>query len=195
MFCIVFQGPETLIKKHCCVKMPDAPLILTVKLDEDSQQYFNQLREAHFPPERNYLEAHLTLFHHLPPHQLQLINDIDAIAQRYSTLSLNVIEVKSIGNGVAFAIDCPQLGQLHGYLQKLWFDWLTPQDRQRLWAHVTVQNKVPPEQARLLKAQLTEQFEPFTAKGVGLNLYEYKNGPWDFVRTFDFHDAKIPYDK
>jgi hypothetical protein len=170
--------------------MSNAPLILTVKLDDDSQRYFDQLREAHFPAERNYLAAHLTLFHHLPPKQLQLVNDIEMIASRYQTLSLQVTEVKSIGNGVAFQIECPLLGQLHSYLQKLWFDWLTPQDRQRLWAHITVQNKVVPEQARLLKAQLTEQFKPFTAKGLGLSLFEYKNGPWDFVRTFDFESTK-----
>lgn len=170
--------------------MSDAPLILTVKLDEDSQQYFDELREAHFPAERNYLAAHLTLFHHLPPNQLQLINDIESIVSRNQTLSLQVTEVKSIGNGVAFQIECPPLGQLHSYLQKLWFDWLTPQDRQRLWAHVTVQNKVSPEQARALKAQLTAKFEPFTAKGIGLSLYEYKNGPWDFVRDFDFDTIK-----
>jgi len=170
--------------------MSDAPLILTVKFDDDSQLYFDKLREAHFPPERNYLAAHLTLFHHLPPNQLQLVNDIESIVNRYQTLTLEVTEVKSIGNGVAFQIECPLLGQLHNYLQKLWFDWLTPQDRQRLWAHVTVQNKVPPEQARMLKAQLSEGFEPFNAKGVGLSLYEYKNGPWDFVRSFDFNPAQ-----
>jgi hypothetical protein len=170
--------------------MSDAPLILTIKLDDDSQLYFDQLREAHFPPERNYLAAHLTLFHHLPPNQLQLINDIDSIAKRNSTLSLEVTEVKSIGNGVALSIECPPLGHLHSYLQKLWFDWLIPQDRQRLWAHITVQNKVSSDLARSLKAELTEQFKPFTAKGVGLSLYEYKNGPWDFVRTFDFNESK-----
>ena len=27
---------------------------------------FDRLRELHFPPERNYLSAHLTLFHKLP---------------------------------------------------------------------------------------------------------------------------------
>jgi hypothetical protein len=42
------------------------PLILTLKMDERSQERFDRLRERHFPPERNYLNAHLTLFHKLP---------------------------------------------------------------------------------------------------------------------------------
>jgi hypothetical protein len=42
------------------------PLILTLRMDERSQERFDRLRETHFPPERNYLRAHLTLFHKLP---------------------------------------------------------------------------------------------------------------------------------
>jgi hypothetical protein len=42
------------------------PLILTLQMDERSQERFDRLRELHFPPERNYLSAHLTLFHKLP---------------------------------------------------------------------------------------------------------------------------------
>jgi 2'-5' RNA ligase len=169
--------------------MSDAPLILTLTLDNETQTYFNQLREAHFPPERNYLAAHLTLFHHLPPHQPQIIDDIKLLVQQNTTLTLQVTEVKSIGNGVAYQLDCPLLLQLHKQLQQQWFDWLTPQDRQKLWPHVTVQNKVSPEQARMLKAQLTEEFEPFTATGLGLSLFEYQNGPWKFISSFDFEQT------
>ena len=44
----------------------DAPLILTAELPEDLHARFTDLRTEHFPPERNYLEAHVTLFHALP---------------------------------------------------------------------------------------------------------------------------------
>ena len=36
----------------------------------EDQAAFDRLRTAHFPPERNQLAAHLTLFHHLPPSAL-----------------------------------------------------------------------------------------------------------------------------
>lgn len=155
-------------------------------LDDESQQYFNILRRKHFPPERNYLDAHLTLFHHLPANEVQLINDVELVAAKQSLMELQVTSIKSIGNGVAFGIECMQLKQLHSYLQKLWQAWLIPQDKQKLWPHITIQNKVSPDTAMLLKAQLEQDFEPFAIQGFGLALYEYHNGPWKFVRDFKF---------
>ena len=46
--------------------MPYAPLIVTLLVDDDAQQHFDALRSEHFPAERNYLRAHVTLFHALP---------------------------------------------------------------------------------------------------------------------------------
>ena len=47
--------------------MPDhPPLILSAVLDAPVQERLDALRRAHFPPERNHLDAHVTLFHHLP---------------------------------------------------------------------------------------------------------------------------------
>ena len=43
-----------------------APLILTAELPPDLHRWATELRRAHFPPERNLLEAHVTLFHALP---------------------------------------------------------------------------------------------------------------------------------
>ena len=44
-----------------------SPLILTLQLDAQAFAFFNFLRQKHFPAKINYLDAHLTLFHHLPP--------------------------------------------------------------------------------------------------------------------------------
>src|SRR3954470_17575585 len=100
--------------------MPDAPVILTLSLDDNSQQFFNKMRHQYFPPERNYLDAHLTLFHHLPANEPQIMIDIKLAAKTYTTLPLQVTEIKSIGNGVAYKIECAQLQQLHRYLQQQW---------------------------------------------------------------------------
>lgn len=167
--------------------MPDAPLILTLSLDADSQQFFNTLRNRHFPPERNYLDAHLTLFHHLPANEPQIINDIKLAVNTYSTLLLQVTEIKSIGNGVAYKIECTKLQQLHKHLQQQWEQWLIPQDRQKLWPHITVQNKVDPAQAMLLKAELEQTFKTFEVNGTGLSLFEYEGGPWKFISHFQFN--------
>lgn len=44
-------------------------------MDEDSFEFFNALRRAHFPPERNPLSVHITLFYHLPGECLDEIED------------------------------------------------------------------------------------------------------------------------
>ena len=44
-----------------------APIIVTARFGRVDQAWFDALRQRHFPPERNHLAAHLTMFHHLPP--------------------------------------------------------------------------------------------------------------------------------
>jgi 2'-5' RNA ligase len=166
--------------------MCDLPLILTLTLDTESQHFFNILRQKHFPPERNYLDAHLTLFHHLPAHEPQVMIDIASAGQQYQTMQLNVTEIKSIGNGVAYKMECDELLQLHKYLQQQWVHWLIPQDKQKLWPHITIQNKVEANLAKSLREELKQLFKPFTVKGVGLSLYEYAGGPWNFIQSFEF---------
>ena len=43
----------------------EQPFILTLTLDKALAHTLNQLREAHFPKERNHLDAHVTLFQRL----------------------------------------------------------------------------------------------------------------------------------
>jgi len=45
----------------------DGALILTAELPPELHRWATDLRTAHFPPERNHLEAHVTLFHAIPP--------------------------------------------------------------------------------------------------------------------------------
>lgn len=168
------------------VIIPGAPLILTLALDSASQQYFNKLRKAYFPPERNYLDAHLTLFHHLPQGESAIIQTIAHLTKQQQKMQVQVTGVKSIGNGVAFSMESNPLQQMHKRLQSDWQQWLIPQDRQKLWPHVTIQNKVKPEEAKKLKEMLEQDFEPFVIKGTGLSLFEYLGGPWKFVREFEF---------
>jgi hypothetical protein len=46
-----------------------SPLILTLEMDTHSFEILDALRKKHFPPERNVLDAHITLFHKLPGEQ------------------------------------------------------------------------------------------------------------------------------
>ncbi|RPD45057.1 2'-5' RNA ligase family protein [Hymenobacter sediminis] len=165
----------------------DAPLILTLTLDEAAQAHFNALRQQHFPPERNYLQAHVTLFHHLPGPEAPAIGSYLAeVVRATPLLPLQVSGLRFLGRGVAYDLQNPQLLQLHRNLQTAWAAWLTPQDQQRLKPHITVQNKVDPNLARALHQELTAQFAPFEATGTGLTLWAYRNGPWEQLAQFEF---------
>ena len=74
-------------------------------------------------------------------------------------------------------------------MQQQWQPWLTPQDKQTLWPHVTVQNKVAPEAARALLQTLQQSFMPFTVQGLGLRLWRYLGGPWELLQAHAFEEA------
>lgn len=163
-----------------------SPLIVTLQLDEESFKFFTALRNQYFPPSINYLSAHLTLFHHLPSNEPAIDEDLERWSKNGSPLILNVTEVKSIGRGVAYKIACSELEKLHRQMQEKWRSWLTPQDRQSLWPHITVQNKVSPAEAKQTLATLQASFQPFTATGVGFSTWAYEDGPWRLLKTYSF---------
>jgi 2'-5' RNA ligase len=170
--------------------MTDAPLILTLALDATTQAHLDALREEHFPPARNYLAAHLTLFHHLPVEESETIAaDLADLCATRGPLSLTASGVLFFGRGVAYSFAAPELVAIRAELAHRWWPWLTAQDRQKFRAHVTVQNKVAPEQARTLHAALTAGFAPFTATGEGLGLWRYLGGPWEPITAYPFKAA------
>ena len=161
------------------------PLILTLALDEPSQARFDALRRAHFPPERLQVGAHVTLFHALPD-ALAVREDVRAAAAPVAPFPVRVARLRSLGRGVAYALDADRLTALRRDLADGWDALLTPQDRQRHAPHVTVQNKVPPDRARALLAELQAGFAPYDVTATGLALWRYLGGPWEHVETAPF---------
>ena len=163
---------------------PRPPLIVTLKLDAESFGRFDALRRAHFPLARNVLSAHLTLFHALPGEdEAQVAADLTTAARR-PAMDLRVEPPFLLGRGVAYRLASPELKQLRGELAALWAERLTPQDRSGFRPHVTVQNKVAPDEARALHAGLTAGFAPWVARGEGLQLWRYLGGPWEAAGEF-----------
>jgi 2'-5' RNA ligase len=165
----------------------DEPLILTLRMDEFSQERFDRLRELHFPPERNYLSAHLTLFHKLPGERTaEISTDLREICQNRQPLVLTATNLRFLGRGVAYELSSPELVDLRRELAGRWEPWLGAQDRQGFKPHVTVQNKVAPKTAQALREQLLASFSLFEVGGVGLSLWRYLGGPWERVGTYRF---------
>ena len=168
---------------------PDAgaPLILTLQMDERSQGRFDRLRELHFPPERNYLRAHLTLFHKLPgEREAEISAGLREVCRDREPITLSATGLRFLGRGVAYELSSPGLEALRRDLARRWEPWLGAQDRQGFKQHVTVQNKVSPEQARALHQELQATFTPFEVAGLGLSLWRYLGGPWESAATHLF---------
>ena len=108
------------------------------------------------------------------------------MAQARPPMPLQVAGLQFLGQGVAYKVGSEALEQLHQELQQRWWPWLTPQDRQKRRPHVTIQNKVRPEVAKALYEELAAGFEPFETTGTGLQLWAYRNGPWEWLQTFGF---------
>ena len=162
--------------------------VLTLGLDERSQRYFEGLRQLHFPAARNFIPAHLTLFHTLPD-AVAVRRELEELEQTQSRFSIEVTGLRSLGKGVAFTLASPALQRLHASLANAFDPWLTAQDRQRFMPHIVVQNKATPESARVLLASLRQGFSPMQVEACGVDLWEYLGGPWGNLQTYRFRDA------
>lgn len=165
----------------------NAPIIITAAMGSAEQSWANALRTAHFPPERNYLDAHITLFHHLPPTHLPEIRArLAAMAREYAPPSAILADVMMLGRGVAYRIDCPDLLAMRDALAECLTGLLTPQDQARPLLHITVQNKVEPAVAKVLHAKLLAAFHPRPFAITGLAAHYYRGGPWEAIQSWSF---------
>ena len=169
--------------------MSESPLVLTLKLDQKSFAYFDSLRRQHFPAERNFLPAHVTLFHALPGEQELSIRQALQAFSSSTVLPLTFSHLRFLGQGVAVEIDCPELVQLHQQLAAHWQGWLSRQDQQSYHPHITIQNKVTAIAARQLHDQLMGGWQAFSGYGEGLLLWYYRGGPWELVSEFAFKQS------
>lgn len=165
---------------------PD-PLVLTLLLDADTQAWLDALRRTHFPPERNLVPAHVTLFHALPGAEVDSV--LAALAAECRSVAPGGVRVgppRFLGRGVALSVAAPAVEALRARLAARWRAWLSPQDKQGWRPHATVQNKVGADRARALHAELTASLPAREGRAEGLRLWRYRGGPWDEAAAFRF---------
>jgi hypothetical protein len=164
-----------------------APLIVTAELPPDLQAWADRLRREHYPPERNQVEAHVTLFHALPPSsEAELRDCLAAAARDHAPVSARLEGVTPFERGTALAISSPEMLTLWEDLAERFHGLLTPPDEHSPRLHATIQNKVSIEEARALQAQLAPQIQPRDFHFAGLALHRYRGGPWEFVKRWSF---------
>ena len=163
-----------------------APIVVTALIGEPDFTMLDALRRQHFPPERNHLRAHLTMFHHLPPsceaELLQLLRD----EARGNKPTARLSALINLGGGVAFRVESPDLEDIRARIAGRFAPMLMPQDRNPWRAHVTVQNKVKAPEARALLDQLSGDFQPRSLKLSGLAAWYYRGGPWEMIAAYAF---------
>lgn len=157
-----------------------APIIVTALFGPADAAWFDDLRARHFPPERNLLKAHLTMFHHLAPGLApELKRRLTAETRAVAPPAARIAGLLSLGRGVAFRIESPALEDIRHRLADAFAALLTPQDRAGWRPHVTVQNKVEPGAAKALQALLERDFRPRAVRIAGLASWWYRGGPWE----------------
>ncbi len=165
---------------------------MTALMGDTDFAWANRLRQQYFPPERNFLDAHITLFHHLPPHMLPEIKQrVKDMVATFARPEASLSDVMHLGKGVAYQIDCAGLASIRDELAENFAGMLTPQDQARPRLHITVQNKVTPAESKALYQELAAKFEPrpFIIKGLGL--YYYRGGPWDEIGRYSFRGTEL----
>jgi hypothetical protein len=162
-----------------------APIIVTATFGDGDNGWLQQLRRTHYPPERNRVPAHLTLFRQLPP---SLEGELAARLARAVAAPpprAMVAGIMDLGEGTALRIESDDLEAIRAELAEALHGLLTAQDR--TWRpHVTIQNKVAPREARALQKQLGAAFEARPLAIGGLAAWRYLDGPWEPVRSWAF---------
>lgn len=157
-----------------------APIIVTALFGDEDQAWFDRQRRAYFPPERNVLAAHCTMFHHLAPElRAELKQRLVTATRGQSAPQARIGGLMSLGRGVAYRIESPDLEAIRADLADAFAPMLVPQDRSGWRPHVTIQNKVEAREAKELLATLSVGFVPRPVKIAGLASWWYRGGPWE----------------
>lgn len=163
-----------------------APLLVTAELPPDVLAWADSLRRAHYPPERNRLRAHVTLFHALPPsvkdELLQVLSDL----ARCPPPPARIDGLMKLGRGTALTVNSPEMVELHARVADRMHGLLAQQDTRPLRLHVTIQNKVTSEAARALQAELEPMIQPIAFRFRGFGLYAWEEGLWREIRAIPF---------
>ncbi len=164
-----------------------APFIVTAELPADILSWADGLRCAHFPPERNWLKAHVTLFHAFAPSLRDELHGVLArVVAEHRAPPAGIEGLMNLGRGTALAIQSPEMLAIRQEIADHFHGALTQQDSHEPRLHITIQNKVTAEAARALQAELAPKLAPRSFTFTGLGLHIYRNPHWEEVRTWKF---------
>ena len=161
-------------------------LIVTADFAADDFAWLEGLRRTHYPAERNQVPVHLTLFHALPPSSEEEAKRRLAAHAHADAPRAAIAGLMDLGGGVAFRVVSDDLDRLRDDLADHFHGMLGAQDARGWRPHVTIQNKVPPKQARALIGELKRDFQLRPLGIAGLSIHRYRGGPWETIASYQF---------
>jgi hypothetical protein len=167
-----------------------APIIVTAAFGDGDNGWLQEMRRTHFPPERNQVPAHLTLFHHLPPGLERELGQRLAACAAAPPPAARITAIMNLGGGTAFRVESEELEDMRNDLAEAFRGMLIPQDQAAWRPHVTIQNKVEPREARRLQEVLGATFQPRPLQIKGLASWRYLGGPWEPIRSHAFRGRR-----
>ncbi len=165
--------------------MNQHPLLITLGLDTKSFDRLDDLRNRYFPPERNFIPAHISLFHHLPPEESATIDEtLAGLVASSASFPVRFTDLFRLGGGFAVRVKSEGLASLHKGLATSFRPWLTPQDRQPFKPHITIMNKADRDTAVRAFAEMQATWSPWEGLGESVRLWRYLGGPWEAVARY-----------
>lgn len=159
---------------------------MTAIFGDGDNGWLQEMRRTHYPPERNQVPAHLTLFHHLPPSVESELGRRLGACTAMPPPRATIAGVIDLGAGTAFRVESAELEDIRHDLRKAFHGMLTPQDSAPWRPHITIQNKVEQREARNLQQQLRAGFAPRPLAIRSIASWRYLGGPWEPIRTHIF---------
>lgn len=173
--------------------MSGQPFIVTAELPPDILAWADSLRRAYFPPERNHLAAHVTLFHAFAPSLREELRSLLAsLAASHAPVAARVAGLMNLGRGTAVALESRGMLALRERIADHFHGALTAQDQHPPRLHITVQNKVDPATARALQEVLAGQVAERGFAFSGLGLHRYLGPDWEAVGVWPFRGRSGP---
>ena len=177
------------------VNMDRRPIILTARMGDQEFAYANRLRRAYYPPERNQVDAHITLFRHLPGHcEDEVVAAMRDACREFRAPIAKLADIMKMSGGVALLIESEELRAIRACIAERFHGLLTQQDQEHPRLHITIQNKVKTDMAKACFAALSAQFEPRLWQITGLKSYRYDEGRWDAPYEQSFRGKHGPFD-
>ena len=162
------------------------PIIVTALFGDGDNGWLQELRRTHYPPERNQVPAHLTMFRHLPPSLEKELSARLAEAAGAPPPRAAIAGIMDLGEGTALRVESEDLAAIRQRLADAFHGLLMPQDLAPWRPHITIQNKVAPRDAKRLQRALSATFGPRSLAIRALASWRYAGGPWQPLKTHVF---------